>query len=142
MIHSDSEAVTGDTGLCHLEDSTANSEPISNANLIIGEAIDGEIFPKLSVLEVSPAELALPVSIRLELIDHHGTLFATMALKIRLPIAIQIQAACKNAVGYGMLPDCCTYPSSLPFNFARKTDIDGHQFRHRILGPEIRGGAC
>jgi hypothetical protein len=58
------------------------------------------------------------------LIDHDGAVFATMALEIALAIAIQIQSPSKDTMGYGAFPDCGADQLALPFDFARKADID------------------
>jgi hypothetical protein len=123
IIHSNSEPVAGDAGLCHLKDCIADSVPVSNADLTIRQTVNGEILSKLSVLEIVPAEFALPIPIRVELIDHHGTLFAPMALEIPLAIAIQIQSASNDTVRYGLLPNCGADQLALPFEFTRKADI-------------------
>jgi hypothetical protein len=112
---------------------TADSVPVSDADLIVRQTIDSEILSELSELKIITPEFALPISIRLDLIDHHGTLFATMTLKICLAIAIKIQSPSKNTMRYGTLQDRGTNKLALPFNFAWKTDIDGQEFRHGIL---------
>jgi hypothetical protein len=123
IAHSNADPIASDAWLCHLEDRIANSVPISDADLTIRQTVNGEILSKLPVFEIVPAELALPIPIRVELIDHHGTLFATMALEIPLAIAIQIQSASNDTVRYGLLPNCGADQLALPFEFTRKADI-------------------
>lgn len=53
-----------------------------------------------------------------------------MTCEIRLAIAIQIQPSSKDTVGYGVLPNCGADELALPFDFARKADIYGQEFRH------------
>jgi hypothetical protein len=54
----------------------APSKPASNSDVIVRKPIDSEVLSKLSVLKTVPSELASPITVGFELIDHHGTLFA------------------------------------------------------------------
>jgi hypothetical protein len=133
VIHSNPEPITGNAGLRYLKYRATDSVPVSNADFIVRQTIDSKILSELPVLKVIPPELALPISIGLDLIDHQGALFAAMTLKICLAISIQIQAPNKDAIRHGAFPDCGTDEFALPFNFARKTNIDRQEFRHWTL---------
>ena len=80
IVHSNSEAIAGDTRLSHFKDCSADPVSVPNANLIVGEAFNGEILSKLSILEVISAEFALPIPVGFDLIDHDGTMFTAVAL--------------------------------------------------------------
>jgi hypothetical protein len=124
IVHSNPEPVAGDARLCHLKDRAANPVPVSDTDLIIRKTFNSEILSELPVLEVVPAEDVLPISIGVELICHHGAVFTTMALEIPLAIAIQIQSPGKDTVGHGTFRDGGTNYLALPFDFARKADVD------------------
>src|ERR1700733_2130218 len=61
LVHANTDAVASNAWLSHLEESLADPIPISNADLIIGEAIDSEIFTELSKCEIASPELLFPV---------------------------------------------------------------------------------
>jgi hypothetical protein len=133
IVHSNPEPITCDARRCHFKDRAPDFVPVSNAHLVVRQTVDGEILSKLSVLEIVPAEFVLPIPIGLELIDHHGPLFAAVTLEIRLAIAVKIQSAGEDAMGYGALPDRCTDLFAMPLNLLRQTDIDGQELRHRLV---------
>jgi hypothetical protein len=66
----------------------------------------------------------LPIPIGIGLIDHDGAMLTTMALEIPLAIAIQIQSPSKETMRYGAFPDCGADQLALPFDLARKANID------------------
>jgi hypothetical protein len=115
------------------KDRCADSVSVADANLIVGEAVDGEILSKLAVLEVISAKLVLPVAVGFKLINHHGALFTAVALEISLAIAVQIQPSSKDASGDRAFPDRGADNFALPRNFTWKADIDGEKFRHHLL---------
>jgi hypothetical protein len=133
VVHSNPEPIAGNARLRNLKYRAADSVPVSNADLIVRKAVDGKILSELSVLEVTSAKLRLPIAIGLELVDHHGALLASVALKIRLAVAIQIQSPSNDTVGYGVLPDGGADAPAPPFNFAWKTDVDRQKCGHWIL---------
>jgi hypothetical protein len=71
----------------------APSKPASNADVIVRKPIDSEVLSKLSVLKTVPSELASPITVGFELIDHHGTLFARrdrrLAIAIHNPVVLE-----------------------------------------------------
>jgi hypothetical protein len=124
IVHSNAESVAGDAWLRNFENGRAYFVPVSYTDITVGKPIDSKVLSKLSVFKVVPAEVTLPKAIGLDLINHHGSLFTAMTLKIRLPIAIKIQSASIDAMGYGLLPDRAPYPLALPLKFTWKTYID------------------
>ena len=57
------------------------------------ESFDGEVLAELSVDEVVSAELALPVPIRVELVDEHCALLAAVPRQIALTVAVDVELA-------------------------------------------------
>jgi hypothetical protein len=113
--------------LSYLEDRVADPVPITDAYLVIGQPIDGEVFAKLAGLEVVAAKIRLPVSIGLQLINHDCALLSTMATKVSLPIAVQVEPARHDSAADRVFPDCGTNHPALPFHITRQTDINRHQ---------------
>jgi hypothetical protein len=63
---------------------SANPISIADANLVIGQTIDREVSPQLTVFEVIPSKVNLPVSIGPQLINHYGALLSTVANEVNL----------------------------------------------------------
>jgi len=78
VAHPNADAITGDPRLADLEQSISDSVTIADADLIVGKAIDCEVFAELAILEVMSAKQRLPISVRFELIHHYGTIYSTM----------------------------------------------------------------
>ena len=133
IVHSNSETIAGDTRLRYFKDRSADPVSVPNANLIVGEAFHGEILSKLPVLEVISAELALPIPIGFELINHNGTMFTAVAFEIGLAIAVQIEPSSKDPPGDRAFPDRGADDFALPRDFTWKAHIDGQKFRHWLL---------
>ena len=49
-----------------------NAVAIANADLIIRKSIDGEVFSELAVGKIVAAQKALPVMVRVHLVDEYG----------------------------------------------------------------------
>src|ERR1700742_533610 len=93
IVHSYTDAIAGDTRLCHFKQRAAEPVTISDAGLVIGKTIDCQVLADLAILEVVTLEVCLPVAIGVELIDHHRTMLSTVACEIALPITVKIEAA-------------------------------------------------
>src|SRR4029077_6061022 len=53
FVHADTDAVTGDPRLRYLESSRADPIAVTDTNFNVRQAIDGEVFAKLSVRKIS-----------------------------------------------------------------------------------------
>jgi len=49
--------------LRHFKDGTPDAISIPDANLAIGQPIDGEILPELPIAEIASTELVLPIPV-------------------------------------------------------------------------------
>ena len=123
VIHSDADAIAGDPRLRHLEECAPDSVAISNADLIIGKTIDGEILTELAILKVLPLQLLLPVTVGVELIHHQGAMLSAVPCKVALAIAIQVETARHHPSGDGSLKDSSADYLALPLDIARQPDI-------------------
>src|SRR5262249_4333428 len=59
--------VAGHPRLGDLELGLADAVPVADAHLVVRETVNGEVLPELAVAEVIPAEVSLPVLVRLDL---------------------------------------------------------------------------
>src|SRR5258705_235485 len=78
LVHPDAHSVTSDARLGYLEKCSANPVSVANANVIVSQALNGEVLPELSVGEIAPAEPILPIPIRLDLVDKDRPMFASV----------------------------------------------------------------
>jgi len=86
LTHPDAEPVAGDARLRHFEQRASDPEPVADANLGVGQAVDREILAKLPVNEVIAAKLCLPIIVGLKLINEDRAMLAAMALQIALAV--------------------------------------------------------
>ena len=93
VVHPDPDAVAGDTGLRHLEDGRADPEAVADAHAVVGQSLDREVLAELPVHEVVSSELALPVPVRLDLVDEDRALLASVAAEIALAVAVDVELA-------------------------------------------------
>ena len=77
----------------HLEDRAADLVAVADAHLVVAESLHGEVLAELSVDEVVSAQLALPVAVRVDLVDEHRTLLTAMPGQIALAIAVDVEPA-------------------------------------------------
>src|SRR5262245_57943310 len=86
LVHPDADAVAGNAGLSDLEQSPADLITIADADGVVRQPFDGEVLAELSVDEVGPLELLLPIAIRVDLIDEDGALLAAVAAQVALTV--------------------------------------------------------
>src|SRR5215472_8410917 len=96
---------------------------IADANPIVRQSFDREVFNELSVDKVGPSQLLLPVTIRFDLVNVSGALLAPMPGKIALTVPIEIEAAHAAAPAHRVLPDPRVHGAILPLDVARKPDV-------------------
>jgi hypothetical protein len=71
-----------------------------------------------------PLKVVLPISIGVELIDHHSAVLAPVSMQVSLSVPIKIETASYHSADYGFLPDSGAYYLSLPLNVSRKAHVD------------------
>ena len=123
IAHANANAVASHSRLRHLEYRATDPITIADADFIIWKAVNGQVFAKLSVLEVVPLKVLLPVSVGVELIDHHCAMFSAMSLQVTLAIAIEIETARHQPSRHRLLPDSGANHLALPLDVARQTYI-------------------
>jgi hypothetical protein len=123
VVHPYTDAIAGDARLRHLKQRAADPVAISDANLVIGKPIDCQVLAELTVLEVVTLQVHLPITIGVELIDHHSTMFSAVTCDVALTITVEIEAARHHPAGYGPLPDSGVDHSALPFDIGWEADV-------------------
>src|SRR5215472_5304091 len=68
LVHPNANAIACNTRLRYFEQRGTDLITVADAHSIVGQAFNGEVFPELSVNEVSPLQLLLPIAIRFDLI--------------------------------------------------------------------------
>jgi hypothetical protein len=70
---------------------SANPVAIANADLTVGQSLYREVFAELPEGEIVPIQFTFPVAIRLDLVDKHRALLASVTGQIPLGIAINVE---------------------------------------------------
>jgi hypothetical protein len=96
---------------------------VADAHGIVGQSFDREVLAELSVDEVCPLQLLLPIAIRFDLVDEDGPLLASVPGQIALTVSVQIQPARPAAPAHGILPDRRVDNTTLPLDIAGKSDV-------------------
>ena len=130
LSEAQSDPVAGDPGLGDLELRLADPVPIADAHLVVGEAVDGEVLPELAVDEIVPAEIPLPVLVRLDLVDEHRAHLAAVPVGVALTVAVDIQPPHHPRPRHRFLPDPRVDGPALPGHILRHTDIHRQDRRH------------
>ena len=106
-----------------LEQRAADLITVADAHGIVGQSFDGEVLAELSVDEVGPLQLLLPVAIRFDLVDEDGALLAPVPGQVALTVSVEIQPPDAAAAAHGILPDPGVHRATLPLDVARKADV-------------------
>src|SRR5215471_18679870 len=61
LVHSNANAIAGNAGLSNLEQCAADLITVADAHAIVGQSFDSEVLAELSMDEVAPRQLFLPV---------------------------------------------------------------------------------
>jgi hypothetical protein len=91
FIHADADAVARYAWLRHFKFSTTDAVAIANAHLVIRKSLDGEVFSELAESKIVAAQKALPVMVRIHLVDEYGALLPSVTGQIGLRIALNIE---------------------------------------------------
>jgi hypothetical protein len=96
---------------------------VADADHVVGQSFDREILAELSMDEVGPLQLVLPITIRFDLVGKHGALLASVAGEVALTISVQIQPADPTTPTHRLLPNSGVHSATLPLDVARKSDV-------------------
>ncbi len=106
-----------------LEQCAADLITVPDVDGIVRQSFDREILAELTVDEIGPLELVLPIAIRFDLVDKDGSLLTPVAGQVALSVSVQIQPADPTAATHRSLPDPGVYGTTLPRDVARKSDV-------------------
>ena len=93
FIHADPHAIARHARLRHFKYRITNTVAIANADLVIRKSLDGEVFSELAETKIVAAQKALPVMVRIHLVDEYGAVLPSVTGEIGLRITIDIEFA-------------------------------------------------
>jgi hypothetical protein len=93
FIHADADAVARHAWLRYFKLGTTDAVSIADADLVISKSLDGEVFSELAESKIATAQEALPVMVRIHLVDKYGAVLPAVTGEIGLRIAIDIELA-------------------------------------------------
>jgi hypothetical protein len=140
FIHADADAVARDAWLRYFEYSIANAVSIADADLVIRKPFDSEVFTELTKSKITAAQNALPVVVRIHLVDKHSAVFPSVTSEVALPITVDVELAHHGPSRKRRFPDCGSDNFAVPRYIARKAGIYRDQASHLYLF-EIRDTA-
>src|SRR5579862_4387253 len=123
FIHADADAVARHAWLRYFKFSTTDAVAIADADLVIGKSLNSEVFSELAESEVVAAQNALPVMVRIHLVDKYGAMLPAVTGEIGLRITIDIELAHHSPSCNRRFPNCGSNSFAIPCHIARKADI-------------------
>src|SRR3984893_3421489 len=111
---------------------------IANAHFSIRQSLNCKILSELAIGKVVSTELVLPITIRFDLIDKDGPVFAAVTHQIPLAVTIDVEPSHHPSALNGRLPGGGVDGFALPLDVARQAHIYGEQTRHRFPSPLSR----
>jgi hypothetical protein len=106
-----------------LEQRAADLITLADAHRIVRQCFDCEVFAELSMGEVGPLQLLLPIAIRFNLVDEDGALLSPVPGQVALTVSGEIQPADPTSATHRILPDPGVHNATLPLDVARKSDV-------------------
>jgi hypothetical protein len=123
IIHADADAVARHAWLAHFKYRITNAVSISNADLVIRKSLDGEVFSELAEDKIVAAQKALPVMVRIHLVDEYGAMLPAVTRQVGLRIALNVESAHHSPSIHWRFPNRSSDCFAVPRHVARKTDI-------------------
>ena len=117
------DAIARHARLCHFKYRISNAVSIADAHLVIKKSLDGEVFSELAESKIVAAQKALPVVVRIHLVDEYGAVLPAVTGEIGLRITIDIELAHHSPSRNRRFPDCGSDSFAVPCHVARKADI-------------------
>jgi hypothetical protein len=123
FIHANANAVARYAWLCHFKYRITNAVAIANADLVIRKSLNSEVLSELAEDKIVAAQKALPVMVRIHLVDEYGAVFPSVTRQIRLRIALNIECAHHLSSLNWTFPDRGADSLTVPCHVTRKADI-------------------
>src|SRR5262249_11798642 len=89
FIHANADAIASNARLRDLEKCSANLIAVADAHGLVGQTFDREVLTELSVDEVSPPQLLLPIAVGFDLIHEDGSRLAAVSGQVTLAISLE-----------------------------------------------------
>ena len=124
LAHPDSDPEAGHARLGDLEDRFTDPVAVADADLVVGESLHGEVLAELAVAEVVSLQLLLPVAIRLDLVDEHGAVLASVCGSVGLVVAVDVDPPDHPWTVDGLLPDRRADGLALPGDVSGSPDVE------------------
>src|SRR5580700_10420896 len=142
LIHANADSKAGYARLTHFKQSATNAVLVTDAHLAISQPLNREVFAELPETEIVATQELFPVVVGIQLVDEDGALLSTVAGKVALRVAIDVELAHHPAFGHRQFPHRCSNSFAVPCHFAWYADIyreqPGHSYR-LILGSRCAG---
>ena len=108
LVHANADAIARDAGLGDLEKRGADLKSIADADGIISQSFDSKVLAKLSVNEIVPLQLLLPVAIRFNLINEDGAMFTSVPGQVALTVSLKFNRPTRQrpVTGFFQMPVC------------------------------------
>jgi hypothetical protein len=105
LTETEAHAIAADPRLGELELGLTDAIAVADADLVVGQAIDGEVLADLTVAQAVATEVLLPMSVGLELVHQDGSLLATVAVQAALSVPIDVAPPDHRGAVDRLLPD-------------------------------------
>jgi len=93
LVHADADAVARHAWLRHFKFSATDTVSIADAHLVVRKSLDGEVLSELPESEIAAAQKALPVMVRIHLVDKYGAVLPAVTGEIGLRVTIDVELA-------------------------------------------------
>src|SRR5262249_17840721 len=130
LVRPNAEAIAGDPRLRDFEQRAADQIPIADAHHVVGQSVDREVLAELSVDEVAPLQLLLPMAVRFDLVDVDRALLTSVSAQIALTVSVEIQSPNATTPAHRIFPDRRVNGAPLPRDVAWKPDVHREESRH------------
>jgi hypothetical protein len=124
VVHANAELEAGKSRLCDLEDRRADLPVLADDRLPEVDAFDGEILAELARRR-HHAVVVPPCVVVLARVGVDGLVRSAVHLAIGLVVAVEVDAADRDAAIDRVLPDRRRDDLSSPEHLADRTDVDG-----------------
>ena len=123
FIHANADAIARHAWLRHFKFSTTDTVSIADAHLVIGKSLDGEVFSELTERKVVAAQKALPVMVRIHLVNEYGAVLPSVTREIGLAVTSNIELAHHLPSRDRTLPNRGANSLTVPRHVAWKPDV-------------------
>ncbi|GHD65254.1 hypothetical protein GCM10010317_064910 [Streptomyces mirabilis] len=135
LSHPQAHPVTGHPGLGDLEEGLSDAVAVPDADLVVRQAVDGEVLTELAGTQVVAPQLFRPEAVRVELVHQHRPLLTAVPAQISLPVPVDVQPSHHPRPGNRVLVDAGVNGPAMPGNVFRHPDIHCCQRGHHATSP-------